>query len=45
MTMLVVVVSVVVFSTWGAGRLLDWRRGARWEAEWRSVDRDGTVAP
>ncbi len=44
-TMLLVVVSAVVFSTWGLGQLLDRRRSARWEAEWRSVDRNGTVMP
>lgn len=44
-TMLFAVVSGVMFSTWGLGQLLDRRRSARWEAEWRLVDRNGTVRP
>ncbi|MBY8861073.1 hypothetical protein K7711_31675 [Nocardia sp. CA2R105] len=43
--LLAVVVTAVVFATWGVDRLLDWRRSVRWEAEWRLVDRNGTVMP
>ncbi|WP_067903156.1 Rv1733c family protein [Nocardia vaccinii] len=44
-TVLFAVVSAVVFSTLGFGQLLDRQRSARWEAEWRLVDRNGTVMP
>lgn len=44
-TLLAGVVSAVVFSLWSTGRLLDWRRGAWWEAEWRLIDHNGTVTP
>jgi hypothetical protein len=44
-TVLFAVVSAVVFSTRGFEQLLDRQRIARWEAEWRLVDRNGTVMP